>query len=118
MATRVGRERTDEGKKREQQRRGGTCGVTTTEAGRRGQTGSTVFPGPTRCANDLRPARKPEQPGPENPENSSLTKPDKTGVLTDLLSAPIVYRLGQEILILQSGVRFPVGAPFYEVGSC
>jgi hypothetical protein len=25
--------------------------------------------------------------------------------------APIVYRLGQEILILQSGVRFPVGAP-------
>jgi hypothetical protein len=26
-------------------------------------------------------------------------------------SAPIVYRLGQEILILQSGVRFPVGAP-------
>ena len=27
--------------------------------------------------------------------------------------APIVYRLGQEILILQSGVRFPVGAPFF-----
>ena len=27
--------------------------------------------------------------------------------------APIVYRLGQEILILQSGVRFPVGAPLY-----
>jgi hypothetical protein len=28
--------------------------------------------------------------------------------------APIVYRLGQEILILQSGVRFPVGAPISE----
>ena len=27
------------------------------------------------------------------------------------LVALIVYRLGQEILILQSGVRFPVGAP-------
>jgi hypothetical protein len=27
--------------------------------------------------------------------------------------APIVYRLGQEILILQSGVRFPVGAPSF-----
>jgi hypothetical protein len=30
--------------------------------------------------------------------------------------ALIVYRLGQEILNLQSGVRFPVGAPFY-IGS-
>lgn len=29
--------------------------------------------------------------------------------------APIVYRLGQEILILQSGVRFPVGAPTFLV---
>ena len=27
------------------------------------------------------------------------------------LGALIVYRLGQEILNLQSGVRFPVGAP-------
>jgi hypothetical protein len=42
---------------------------------------------------------------------SRLTRSDKTKLSPLRLDAPIVYRLGQEILILQSGVRFPVGAP-------
>ena len=43
--------------------------------------------------------------------NSRLTSGRKLGTLNLPLAALIVYRLGQEILNLQSGVRFPVGAP-------
>ncbi len=40
-----------------------------------------------------------------------LTPAGKAGPLAAGFFALIVYRLGQEILNLQSGVRFPVGAP-------
>ena len=35
------------------------------------------------------------------------------GTVVPPSAALIVYRLGQEILNLQSGVRFPVGAPIF-----
>ncbi len=41
-----------------------------------------------------------------------LTPAGKAGPLAAGFFALIVYRLGQEILNLQSGVRFPVGAPY------
>ena len=46
--------------------------------------------------------------------NSRLTRGGKLGTVNLPLVALIVYRLGQEILNLQSGVRFPVGAPSSE----
>jgi hypothetical protein len=33
-------------------------------------------------------------------------------VFSRFLCTPIVYRLGHEVFILKSGVRFPVGVPF------
>jgi hypothetical protein len=41
----------------------------------------------------------------------ALDAPRETVTLLPPIFALIVYRLGQEILNLQSGVRFPVGAP-------
>ena len=45
---------------------------------------------------------------------NALDAPCETVTLLPPIFALIVYRLGQEILNLQSGVRFPVGAPIYE----
>ena len=42
---------------------------------------------------------------------NALDAARETGTLLPPQTALIVYRLGQEILNLQSGVRFPVGAP-------
>jgi hypothetical protein len=42
--------------------------------------------------------------------NALDASPESATLLPPIL-ALIVYRLGQEILNLQSGVRFPVGAP-------
>ena len=44
---------------------------------------------------------------------NALDPPGETVTLLPPVFALIVYRLGQEILNLQSGVRFPVGAPLY-----
>ena len=45
---------------------------------------------------------------------NALDAARETATLHGPQTALIVYRLGQEILNLQSGVRFPVGAPLYE----
>jgi hypothetical protein len=42
---------------------------------------------------------------------NALDPLEECATLTPPIFALIVYRLGQEILNLQSGVRFPVGAP-------
>ena len=43
-----------------------------------------------------------------------LEIPGPSPMVSRFIFALIVYRLGQEILILQSGVRFPVRAPATE----
>ena len=47
----------------------------------------------------------------------TLDPPRETETLSPPIFALLVYRLGQEILNLQSGVRFPVGAPSSQVNA-
>lgn len=81
-------------------------GTTAARRSARGKHPAISMASRTVTAKPARPRRK--------PQNSRLTLTRKSEPSSPPSDALIVYRLGQEILNLQSGVRFPVGAPFYE----
>jgi hypothetical protein len=84
-----------------------------------GRVTACTGPPSAPCGRQVHPAHRPATLGPwfdflsSPPPTTELALDPRAEIATVSrpIAALIVYRLGQEILNLQSGVRFPVGAP-------